>query len=127
MPTTAPKAVRNSRALTVGPYVLLERLGQGGMGTVFKARHTRLRRLAAVKVLSRFAHRGRFLREVQIAARLDHPNVVHAYDADLARDTSYLAMEYVDGTDLSRLVRRDGPLSIGLACEYTRQAALALQ
>src|SRR5258707_499753 len=70
------------QTLTMGPYVLVGRLGRGGMGTVFKALHARMRRLAAVKVLhpgilDRFGGRGRFLREVQSAARLDHPNVVH--------------------------------------------------
>jgi serine/threonine-protein kinase len=119
-------------SLTAGPYLLLERLGQGSMGTVFKARHARMRRLAAVKllhagVLARSGGRDRFLREVEAVARLDHPNVVHAYDAGWAGETPYLAMEYVEGADLRRLVPKDGPLTFRLACDYARQAALGLQ
>src|SRR5262249_37371681 len=88
------------KTLSVGPYLLLELLGQGGMGKVFKAQHRLMRRLAAVKllhpgVLARFGGTDRFLREVEAAARLDHPNVVHAYDVGFAGDAPYLAMEYV--------------------------------
>jgi serine/threonine-protein kinase len=120
------------QALTVGAYLLLEKVGQGARGTVFKARHRRMKRLAAVKVLhpgvlDRFRGIERFLREAQTAARLDHPNVVHAFDADVTGETAYLAMEYVDGVDLGRLVSRDGPLPVRLACDYARQAALGLQ
>jgi serine/threonine protein kinase len=68
-----------------------------------------------------------FLREVKAAASLDHPNVVHAYDADQIGDTHVLVMEYIDGSDLSKLVKQKGPLPIDTACEYIRQAALGLQ
>jgi serine/threonine protein kinase len=117
---------------TVGSYVLLEPLGQGSMGRVFKARHTRMRHLAAVKflhpgVLDRSGGSEHFLREVEAVARLDHPNVVQAYDAGFAGDTPYLAMEYVAGADLRRLVDRAGPLNGRVACECVRQAALGLQ
>jgi serine/threonine protein kinase len=121
------------RELVLGQYVLLERLGSGGMGTVYKARHRAMRRLAAVKLIrgERLASpsaRRRFEREIHAAARLTHPNIVHAYDADQVRDTYLLVMEYVEGgTDLSRLVKKDGPLPVGRACEYIRQAALGLQ
>jgi serine/threonine-protein kinase len=120
------------KPLTLGPYVVLGQLGQGSTGTVFKARHSRMRRLAAVKllhpgVLDRFGGIDRFLREVQTAARLDHPNVVHAYDADFTAEAHYLAMEYVEGPDLRRLVTKEGPLDVALACDYVRQAALGLQ
>jgi eukaryotic-like serine/threonine-protein kinase len=119
-------------SLRVGSYLLLERLGQGGMGEVFKARHARLGRLTALKLLraDRLAEGGgvrRFRREVQAAARLDHPNVVHAYDAGQTRGGYFLAMEYVEGTDLAGLVWREGPLPPARACEYARQAALGLQ
>jgi eukaryotic-like serine/threonine-protein kinase len=118
--------------LTVGPYVLEGRLGRGGMGDVYKARHARLRRPVALKLIGadRLKAAGglaRFLREAQAAARLDHPNVVHAYDAGREGRHYYLALEYVDGTDLKRLVEREGPLAPARASDYVRQAALGLQ
>jgi len=118
--------------LVIGPYLLLERLGRGGMRDVFKARHRRLGRITALKLI-RAARLGtpraarRFLREVQAAGRLDHPNVVHAYDAAQEGETLYLAMEYVQGWDLDKLVRLRGPLDMALACDSVRQAALGLQ
>jgi serine/threonine protein kinase len=107
-------------------------LGEGGMGRVFKARHLRMGRLAALKVIrkEKLASRNalrRFQREVRLAARLDHPNVVHAYDAGQVGSTHYFVMEYVEGTDLYRLVQKRGPLPVALACDYIRQAALGLQ
>jgi serine/threonine protein kinase len=118
--------------LILGPYVLLERLGEGGMGQVFKARHRRMDRVAALKVIRRDKLGNseairRFFREVQAAAALDHPNIVSAYDADEVGGVYYFAMEYVEGKDLGRLVKEKGPLKIGKACEYMRQAALGLQ
>ncbi len=120
------------RELCVGPYVLLDRLGEGGMGQVFKARHRHMQRTVALKVIrkERLAHPGaveRFYREVQAAAQLHHPNIVVAFDAGPAGNTHYFAMEFVDGPDLARLVRESGPLPPGRACEYARQAALGLQ
>jgi serine/threonine-protein kinase len=121
-----------ARLLTLGPYLLLERLGRGGMGEVLKARHVRLCRLAALKVVraDRRANRrafARFEREMQTAARLDHPHIVHAYDAEILGDTLYLAMQYLEGTDLKRLVQSKGPLPVAAACEYARQTACGLQ
>ncbi len=118
--------------LILGPYVLLERLGEGGMGQVFKVRHRRMDRLAALKVIRRDKLGSgetvqRFFREVQAAAALDHPNIVAAYDADEVGGVYYFAMEYVEGKDLGRMVKEKGPLKIGKACEYIRQAALGLQ
>src|SRR5262249_34473966 len=118
--------------LVLGPYVLLERLGQGGAGQVFKARHQKMNRLAAVKVIRKELLAdtevvGRFYREIQILSRLDHPNVVHAYDAGPAGPTPFLAMEFVEGTDLGKLVKQGGPMPVMQACEYIRQAALGLQ
>jgi eukaryotic-like serine/threonine-protein kinase len=116
-------------SLTVGPYQLLGRLGRGAGGEVYKARHARMGRLAALKLLGADAPGGvgRFLREAQALARLDHPNVVRAYDAGEVRGTYFLAMEYVEGSDLQRLVEREGPLGFARAAEYARQAALGLQ
>src|SRR6266545_2763577 len=118
--------------LVLGQYVLLERLGEGGMGQVFKARHRNLGRIVALKVIRKDYLNNpnalpRFRREIQAAAQLSHPNVVHAYDADQTGGTYFFAMEYVDGIDLSRLVKQSGPLPILQACDYIRQAALGLQ
>lgn len=118
-------------SLVVGPYVLQERLGQGGMGQVFKAWHLYLARLAAVKILRKERSQdpgtvSRFRREVLAVAQLSHPNIVLAFDADEANGALYLAMEYVEGTTLSRLVRQRGPLPIFEACDYVRQAACGL-
>jgi WD40 repeat protein/serine/threonine protein kinase len=120
------------RRLSLGQYVLLERLGEGGMGEVFKARHRKLGRLVALKIIrkDRLANDlavKRFCREIQAAAHLEHPNVVRAYDADEADGTHFFAMEYVEGTDLAKLVKQHGPLPVGQACDCVRQAALALQ
>jgi formylglycine-generating enzyme required for sulfatase activity/serine/threonine protein kinase len=118
--------------LVLGSYVLLERLGEGGMGAVFKARHRRLERLDALKVI-RSEHVAnpeavrRFHQEAKAAARLTHPNIVAVYDANEANGIHFLAIEYLEGTDLGRLVKEQGPLSVELACEYIRQAALGLQ
>ena len=70
---------------------------------------------------------ARFCREIQVLSRLDHPNVVHAFDAGSAGSSYFLAMEYVEGTDLARLVKQCGPLPVMQACAYVRQAALGLQ
>jgi serine/threonine protein kinase len=118
--------------LTAGPYVLLERLGEGGAGQVFKARHRRLDRLVALKLIRKELLAdpevvGRFHREIQVLSQLDHPNIVHAYDAGAAGGTHFLAMEYVEGTDLGRLVKQGGPMPVFQACAYIRQAALGLQ
>jgi serine/threonine protein kinase len=117
--------------LMLGPYVLLAALGQGGMGMVYKARHRRLERLVALKVISPTAMSGeavqRLYREARAIARLKHPNIVLLYDAAEIDGKHFLALEYVDGVDLDRLVRQKGPFPIGLACDCIRQAALGLQ
>jgi WD40 repeat protein/formylglycine-generating enzyme required for sulfatase activity/tRNA A-37 threonylcarbamoyl transferase component Bud32 len=118
--------------LVLGPYLLLERLGMGGMGTVYKARHRTLGRLAAVKVirpdlLSQAGAVDRFLREARAAARLLHSNAVLVFDAGAVGATHFFAMQYVEGTDLGRLIQENGPLPVARACDYIRQAALGLQ
>src|SRR5205823_6567103 len=105
---------------------------QGGMGRVFKARHTLMDRIVALKVirgdrLDEPEQLSRFRREMQAAAKLAHPNVVLAHDAALADDRYYLAMEYIEGIDLARLVKERGKLPVAQACDYIRQAALGLQ
>ncbi len=116
----------------LGDYRLLEELGRGGMGTVYKALHTKLDRVVAVKVVpkSRLADDravARFEREMKAIGRLDHPNIVGAHDAREINDMPVLIMEYVDGMDLGELVRRLGRLRTGDACELVRQAALGLE
>jgi serine/threonine protein kinase len=116
----------------VAGYEILGELGRGGMGVVYQARHQRLDRIVALKVIrpERLAHSdavSRFQREARMASRLVHPNLVTVYDADEVDGLHFLAMEYVEGTDLARLVRDQGPLPIALACDYIRQAAQGLQ
>lgn len=119
------------KSLAVGPYRILDLIGEGGMGRVFRAQHTRLGREVALKVIRREKLANpmtvrRFRQEIQAVAHLSHPNVVLAFDADEAGGDHYLAMEFVDGIDLTKLVRDKGPLPIPLACDYVRQAALGL-
>jgi uncharacterized protein (TIGR03067 family) len=102
------------------------------MGAVYKAEHQIMKRPVALKVINqelvaRPAAVERFHREVLAAARLAHPNIVTAFDADQAGGTHFLVMEYVDGVSLARLVAERGPLPIQDACDYICQAALALQ
>lgn len=117
--------------LRLGAYVLLEQLGEGGMGTVYKARHVLLERLVAIKVIrqehvANDAAVQRFRREIRAASKLSHPHTVLAHDADVGNGSHFLVMEYVAGTDLSRIVRERGALPVSEACEYIRQAALGL-
>lgn len=113
-------------------YRLVERIGSGGMGAVYKAIHRLMDRVVALKVphphfLDRPGFAERFGREARAAARLTHPNIVLAHDAEQAGDLPFLVMEYVPGTSLDRLVAQRGPLPVAEACEYARQAALGLQ
>lgn len=111
----------------IGDYELVERLGAGGMGTVYKARHRRLKRLVAIKCVKDVQTVQRFLREMEAVGQLSHPNIVSATDAREVAGQHILVMEYVEGADLARLSRQHGPLSPADACELIRQASLALQ
>jgi serine/threonine protein kinase len=116
----------------LGQYRILEEIGRGGMGRVYKAEHRTMGRVVALKVLApNLLNNPRavelFQHEVRAAAQLVHPNIVTAYDANRSGGRYYLVLEYVDGPNLGQLVRKRGPLSIGLACDYVRQAALGLQ
>lgn len=118
-------------ALELGPYLLLDIIGEGGMGEVYRAWHRLLRREDAVKrlrpeIAGNSKAVRRFLREAEAAANLRHPNVVHVYTADQAGSEYYLAMEFVPGTDLGQLVASGGPLPVASACEFIRQAACGL-
>ncbi|MFO1043608.1 MAG: serine/threonine-protein kinase [Planctomycetaceae bacterium] len=116
----------------IGQYELLRSVGHGGVGEVFEAIHTHLRRRVAVKLLSKKnceneANRKRFFQEMVSIGRLDHPNIVHAYDAGEIEGTLYLAMEFVEGLNLEVLAQRIGPMESWDACELIRQAAVGLQ
>lgn len=116
----------------IGQYELLRSVGHGGGGEVFEARHTHLNRRVAVKLLSNRnceneAVRQRFFQEMESIGQLDHPNIVHAYDAGEIDGTLYLAMEFIDGLNLETLAQRIGPMEISDACEVIRQAAQGLQ
>jgi predicted Ser/Thr protein kinase len=114
-----------------GPYTIESVLGRGGMGTVFLARHARLERRVALKVIAPALaddpdFRARFLRESQLAASLDHPHVIPIYDADEVDGVLYLAMRYVDGPSLQMLIREGGPLSRGDTLRIAEQIGGAL-
>src|SRR4029079_11739916 len=115
----------------LGPYVILKRIGQGGMGTVYRARHRELDKVVALKVLPADrvdeAAIARFRNEMKAAGQLGHPNIVAAHHAGRIGGTYYLAMDIVDGKDLAALVDELGPLPIADACELIRQAADGLQ
>ena len=120
------------KTLVLGNYVLLDKLGQGGMGMVLKAEHQRMERIVALKVLSPAITKTpevlkRFQREVKTAAKLHHPNVVAAFDADEAKGTHFLVMEFVDGADLASVVKKSGPLPVGQTVECLVQAARGLE
>lgn len=120
------------QALVLDQYVLLDLLGQGGMGAVYSAKQTRMKRRVALKVIRRenLTAPGtveRFQREAEAAARLSHPNIVIVHDTNQVKGVHFLVMELLDGTDLAKLVEQHGSLSIKCACDYVRQAALGLQ
>lgn len=117
--------------LVLGNYVVLDRIGAGGMGQVFRAWHRRMQRTVALKTLPDRAAAGedsiaRFRREILSAAQLSHPNIVAAYDADVAQNVHFLVMEYVDGPNLSDVVRQHGPLPIVQTVRYVLDAARGL-
>jgi serine/threonine protein kinase len=119
-------------ALSVGPYQILDLLGEGGFGQVFLARHSYLQRLVALKLLrSELASDAeavdQFYREVGSLGQLSHPNLILAHEAGPIADTHFLAMEYLVGVNLQTMVDDSGPLEADQACDYIRQAALGLQ
>jgi serine/threonine protein kinase len=113
-------------------YRILEILGRGGMGAVFKAEHRLMQRTVALKVIradlvDRPGTIERFQREVKAAAQLNHPNIVAALDAEQAAGVHFLVMEYVEGTSLADVVKQAGPFSVQQACIFARQTSLGLQ
>jgi serine/threonine protein kinase len=116
----------------LGTYELLEEIGHGATGEVYRVRHQKLDRVFAMKVLYQEQSADaesleRFLREMKAVGRLDHPHIVRATDAGEDKGYQYLVMEYSAGLDVSEILRRLGPLSIADACEIARQAALGLE
>jgi len=112
-------------------YKLLDHLGTGGMSSVYLAEHVLMQRRVAIKVLPKHrvadsSYLARFHREAQAAAALDHRNIVRAYAVANDGAIQYLVMEYVEGRDMQRIVKEDGPLDYPLAAEYIRQAAEGL-
>ena len=116
--------------ITLDRYVVLEEIEQGGMGEVYKALHVSMNRMVAIKILPpTFSkhRRERFIREIQSIAKLNHPNIVTAYDANEVDGQIFLAMEFVEGPNLTRYIFDEGPLSVELALSITRQIATAAQ
>ncbi|MBT4694281.1 MAG: Hsp70 family protein, partial [Planctomycetaceae bacterium] len=116
----------------LGDYVLLGKIGAGGMGKVFKARHRRMDRIVALKVLppNMMKHPEavlRFRQEVKAAAQLFHPNIVTAFDAGEQSGVHFLVMEFVEGQALSAIVKEHGPFNLDKAMEYIQQASIGLQ
>ncbi len=115
---------------TLGPYLVIDSIGQGGMGQVFKAEHRLMGRVVAIKVLPRYrstpAAIASFTREIRAQAQFDHENLVRAFDAGHDGNVYFLVTEYVPGTDLRRLVRVRGKLNMADAATIISQAARAL-
>ncbi len=117
-----------SKGLVIGRYIVLDKLGVGGMGMVFKAQHRRLKQVVAVKILPPSLTRNpelvqRFHREAATTAKLNHRNIVRALDADEAGGMHFLVMEFVDGITLTRLVKSRGVQSTAKALDAMIQAA----
>jgi serine/threonine-protein kinase len=118
--------------LTVGPYQVLDRLGEGGLSEVFKAWDTQRGRVVALKVLRQHLAAKtevvrQFQRELGVITRLSHPNIIKTFEAQSDARGSYFAMEFVEGMDLERYVNEVGPLAVEQACDYARQVAQGLQ
>ena len=118
--------------LMIGQYVLRDRIGEGGMGAVFRSLHQRMQRIVALKLLHPKAHGSkdsidRFLQEVRAAGRLNHPNIIAAYDAGECDSGHFLVMEFVDGSDFKEILNQSGRLNIPQAIDVIRQVATGLQ
>jgi serine/threonine protein kinase len=127
----AKQLLEGRTKFNLGPYWIVDSIGQGGMGQVFKAEHSVLGRVVAIKVLPRAKSTPEavtnFTNEVRALARLDHDKLVRAIDAGHDGNVYFLVIEYVPGADLRKLVRRDGPLSMEQAALVISQVAQGLQ
>lgn len=126
----ADQLMSGRKKLQLGAYVITDWIGQGGMGQVFKAMHEMLGRESAIKVLPLHKNTpdsiANFRREIRAQAKLDHPNLVRAFDAGEDGNVHYLVVEYIPGTDLRRLVRTKGKLTVQQAANIVKQAAEGL-
>ena len=115
----------------LGPYSIIDSIGQGGMGQVFKARHGKMGRTVAIKVLPRDKSTpqamANFTREIRALFRLNHPKLVAALDAGQDGNVYYLVTEYVPGMDLRKLIRQQGPLDVPTAAAIISQVAEGLE
>jgi serine/threonine protein kinase len=132
LPGESPTSMVADAPPVLAGFEVLEEIGRGGMGIVWKARQRDPDRIVALKVIRKerlgsAEMINRFRREARASARLRHPNVVEVYASDFEGDTQYLAMEYVAGITLQRLVEQTGPLPLVQACDFIRQAALGLE
>jgi serine/threonine protein kinase len=119
------------QGLIVGRYIILERIGSGSMGRVYRAHHVMMDRVVALKIIapeisSNERVVARFQREMKLVGRLDHPNVVRAFDADQINRVLYIVMEYVAGASLSERLKQKGPIPAVEMIDYAAQAALGL-
>jgi serine/threonine protein kinase len=117
---------------SLGPYVLEQQLGHGGMASVYRASHRQLKQARAIKVMSttlagRESFVQLFYREARLSARLRHPNVVQMYDIGEDGGLTYLVMELLEGRSLRDVIRQDGPLPVSRAAHFVQQLAAALQ
>ncbi|HWE36398.1 MAG TPA: serine/threonine-protein kinase [Isosphaeraceae bacterium] len=121
----------NARGLGTDRYVILDSIGKGGMGRIYKARHRLMGRVVAVKVIAPALRSSPqkvalFRREMELIARLDHPNIVRAHDADWIAGVLCLVMEYVPGQDLAQRAREAGTLPPAEVADFAAQAARGL-
>jgi len=119
------------KGFVLGNYVILDKLGEGGMGSVFKARHRRMGRVVCIKVMNPAGRKSpelmkRFQLEARTVGALNHPNIVVAHDANEENGIPFLVMEYIEGKDLSQHVSKHGPLLPAKAIAVVIQAAQAL-
>jgi serine/threonine protein kinase len=119
------------QGLVVGRYIILDRVGSGSMGRVYRAHHVMMDRVVALKIIapeisSNERVVARFQREMKLVGRLDHPNVVRAFDADQINRVLYIVMEYVAGLSLGERLKTKGPIPAAEMVDYAAQAALGL-
>ena len=124
--------VGKHRGFFLGRYKLLRHIGTGGMSSVYLAEHVLMRQQRAIKVLPRHRHNDksyldRFHLEARASASLRHPHIVQAYDVDSDGEIHFIVMEFIDGSDLSAMVKENGPLPFEIAASYTAQAAIGLE
>jgi eukaryotic-like serine/threonine-protein kinase len=120
------------KSLTMGKYQILEKIGAGGMGQVYKAFHASTERIVAIKVILGKGKINpevvkRFEREVKAAAKLVHSNIITVFDADQADGRIFMVMEYIKGDDLGGILRKKGQLSVSEVVDYILQAARGLK